>query len=78
MKPSTTFGNENKIKSYWYAANSAVAGTGYDEVHGNVEVVGTNGADDEYVFDLKNALVGNKLSVNPLTAPYADLNQELN
>lgn len=77
LKPSTTFGNENKIKSYWYAANSSVAGTGYDDVHGNVEVVGTEGANDEYVFDLKNALVGNKLSVNPLTAPYADLNQEL-
>mgnify|MGYP000771287206 FL=1 len=77
LKPSTTFGNENKIKKYWYAANSAVAGTGYDDVHGNVEVVGTEGANDEYVFDLKNALVGNKLSVNPLTAPYADLNQEL-
>lgn len=77
LKPSTTFGNENKIKSYWYAANSAVAGTGYDEVHGNVEVVGTKDANDEYVFDLKNALVGNKLSVNLLTAPYADLNQEL-
>ena len=77
LKPSTTFGNENKIKKYWYAANSAVAGTGYDDVHGNVEVVGTEGANDEYVFDLKYALVGNKLSVNPLTAPYADLNQEL-
>ena len=77
LKPATTFGNENKIKSYWYAANSAVAGTGYDEVHGNVEVVGTEGANDEYVFDLKNALVGNKLSVNLLTAPYADLNNEL-
>ena len=77
LKPSATFGNENKIKSYWYAANSSVAGTGYDDVHGNVEVVGTEGANDEYVFNLKNALVGNKLSVNPLTAPYADLNQEL-
>lgn len=77
LKPSTTFGNENKIKSYWYAANSAVAGSGYDDVHGNVEVVGTEGATDKYVFDLKTALVGNKLSVNPLTAPYADLNQEL-
>ena len=77
LKPSTTYGNENKIKSYWYAANSAVAGTGYDDVHGNVEVVGTEGANDEYVFDLKKALVGNKLSVNPLTDPYADLNQEL-
>ena len=77
LKPATTFGNENKIKSYWYAANSAVAGTGYDDVHGNVEVVGTKDANDEYVFDLKNALVGNKLSVNLLTAPYADLNNEL-
>lgn len=77
LKPSTTFGNENKIKRYWYAANSAVAGTGYDDVHGNVEVVGTEGANDEYVFDLKNGLVGNELSVNPLTAPYADLNQKL-
>lgn len=77
LKPSTTFGNENKIKSYWYAANSAVAGTGYDDVHGNVEVVGTKDANDEYVFDLKNALVGNKLSANLLTAPYADLNNEL-
>lgn len=77
LKPSTTFGNENKIKSYWYAANSAVAGTGYDDVHGNVEVVGTKDANDEYVFYLKNALVGNKLSVNLLTAPYADLNNEL-
>ena len=77
LKPSTTFGNENKIKSYWYAADNAVAGTGYDDVHGNVEVVGTTNANDEYVFDLKNALVGNKLSVNALTAPYADLNKEL-
>ena len=77
LKPSATFGNENKIKNYWYAANNAVAGTGYDDVHGNVEVVGTEGANDQYVFDLKIVLVGNKLSVNPLTAPYADLNQEL-
>ena len=77
LKPSTTFGNENKIKSYWYAADNAVAGTGYEDVHGNVEVVGTEGAHDKYVFDLKNALVGNKLSVNALTAPYADLNKEL-
>ncbi len=77
LKPSTTFGNENKIKSYWYAADNAVAGTGYEDVHGNVEVVGTEGAHDKYVFDLKNALVGNKLSVNALTAPYAALNDEL-
>lgn len=89
MKPVTTFGNENKIQKYWYAADNAVAGTGFADIHGNVEVVGTtdnvamNGAttdaaDDEYVFDVKNTLVGNKLSVNPLVAPYAGLNAGLN
>ena len=77
LKPETAFGNENKIQQYWYAADNALAGSGYDDIHGNVEVVGTEGANDEYVFDIKNTLVGNKLSVNELTAPYAALNKEL-
>lgn len=89
INPETTFGNGNKIKGYWYAENSGVAGSGYKDIHGNVEVVGStdntamNGAltpeaNDEYVFNIKNALVGNKLSVNPLEAPYAALNTGLN
>ena len=75
LKPETTFGNENKIAKYWYKADEASAG--YDDIHGNVEVVGTEGANDEYVFDIKNTLVGNKLSVNPLAKPYDGLNSEL-
>ena len=77
LKPETTFGNENKIAKYWYAADQATAGSGYDDIHGNVEVVGTEDANDEYVFDIKNTLVGNKLSVNPLAKPYDALNSEL-
>lgn len=80
IEPKTSFSNDNKIKSYWYAANDPVAGTGWNEIHGNVEVVGTtnntiNGADDdpandEFVFNIKNTLVGNKLTVAKFAAPY--------
>lgn len=89
ITPETNFGDANKIKNYWYAANSNIGGSGYDDIHGNVEVVGstnntvTNGAvtpaaDDEYVFNIKNALLGNKLTVDELKAPYAALNASLN
>ena len=83
VDPKTSFSEKNKIKSYWYAANDPVAGTGWNEIHGNVEVVGTsnngvNGAttavaDDEFVFNIKNTLVGNKLTVDKFAAPYQGL-----
>lgn len=89
ITPETTFGDANKIKNYWYAANSKIGGSGYNDIHGNVEVVGStnntvmNGAltplaDDEYIFNIKNALVGNELTVDKLKAPYAALNTVLN
>lgn len=88
IKPETAFGDANKIKKYWYAENNKTGGSGYKDIHGNVEVVGstnntamngasTAAADDEYVFNIKNALVGNKLSVDPLKDAYADLNTGL-
>lgn len=88
IKPETSFSNDNKIKSYWYAANDPVAGTGWNEIHGNVEVVGTtnnaavNGAttplaDDEFVFNIKNTLVGNKLTVAKFAAPYQGLDTQV-
>lgn len=88
IKPETSFSNDNKIKSYWYAANDPVAGTGWNEIHGNVEVVGTtnnevvNGvttavADDEFVFNIKNTLVGNKLTVAKFAAPYQGLDTKV-
>lgn len=83
VDPKTSFSKENKIKSYWYAANDPVAGTGWNEIHGNVEVVGSsnntvNGAttplaDDEFVFNIKNTLVENKLTVDKFAAPYQGL-----
>ena len=87
INPTTAFGDSNKIKSYWYKTNDEQAGAGYDEIHGNVEVVGTDvaftdvnvlnkvtsAANDEFVFDIRNTLVGHKASVDALKSPYNTL-----
>lgn len=64
IKPTASVNDAtDKIAEYWYSKNSGVAGTGYDDIHGNVEVVGqTNNeasvtavSDDEFVFDVKSS-----------------------
>lgn len=87
INPETAFGDANKIKGYWYAKDSGVAGSGYMDIHGNVEAVGTTNntvtgsttaeADDEYVFSIMTALEGNKLTVDKLAAPYDGLNAKM-
>ena len=76
ITPTATFADA-KIKSYWYASNSITPGR--DEIHGSVEVIGRpatveqKAADDDYIFDIKSTLVGNKLEVKG-TDPYKGLN----
>ena len=87
LTPSTAFDNGSKIVSYWYGANKLDANSGFAEIHGNVEAVGStdnlkNGAlsdaaDDEFVFNISNTLKGNQLAVNKMAAPYAGLNSKL-
>ena len=91
LDPTTSFSDNEKLKSYWYGSNGAksVKETGAvpTDIHGNVEVVGTtdnkkNGAktdaaNDEYVFNITNTLNGNELTVSKLTGDYANLNDQL-
>ena len=87
LTPSTAFDNDSKIVSYWYGPNALDANTGFAEIHGNVEAVGstdnkkngaiTDAANDEFVFNISNTLKGNKLAVNKMAAPYAGLNSKL-
>ena len=87
LTPSTAFDNDSKIVSYWYGPSKLEAGSGFAEIHGNVEAVGstdnkkngaeTAAADDEFVFNISNTLKGNKLAVNEMKAPYAGLNSKL-
>ena len=76
VSPTTKFGDETKIKMYWYANNNATAGTGYANIHGNVTTVGT-GDVHNFVVPITNTLVGNKLSVSQLAKPYDGLNTSL-
>lgn len=78
IDPVTTFNNVNKIKKSWYAQNSLVAGTGYNEIHGNVEQMGKDDSDDEFVFDIKNTLIGNKITLDKMDAPYNVLESIVN
>ena len=78
IDPVTTFNNVNKIKKSWYAQNSLVAGTGYNEIHGNVEQMGKDDSNDEFVFDIKNTLVGNKITLDKMDAPYNVLESIVN
>jgi len=87
LTPSTAFDNGSKIVYYWYGPSKLEAGSGFAEIHGNVEAVGstdnekngaeTAAADDEFVFNISNTLKGNKLAVNEMKAPYAGLNSKL-
>lgn len=74
INPVANFGDQNKIKMGWYAKNSLTAGTGFDEIHGNVEQMGKPTSNDEFKFDIKNSLVGNKITVDKMAAPYDVLN----
>ena len=74
INPVANFGNVNKIQQSWYGANNLTAGTGYDEIHGNVEQMGKPTSNDEFKFDIKNTLLGNKITVDKMAAPYDKLN----
>ena len=61
--PKATWADANKIKEYWAAENGEL-GSGYQEIHNNVEVYGQNNADDEFINDIYTTLAGNKLTLD--------------
>ena len=60
LGPIVKISDASKINEYWYTKNSNLAGSGYSDVHINVEVPGAMNADCEFNVDLKNRFVGNK------------------
>ena len=64
--PSATWGNTNKLSNYW-AAKDASLGSGYAEIHNNVEVVGQTNANDEFDVDILNTIVKNKVALQTIT-----------
>ena len=74
VAPAASIEDGDKIKQYWYAKNNSTAGTGYADIHGNVEVVGQENAEDRFIFDVNNTFVGNTVQLKGLPAAYKAIN----
>ena len=70
ITPAGEILNSDKISNYWYAENNATPGSGYDDIHANVETVGEVGANDEFKSDILNTFVGNNVTVSNVEAVY--------
>lgn len=74
VQPAGTLENSDKIKQHWYAQNNATPGSGYDDIHANVETVGEfyNGvkADDNFKTEILNTFEGNDVTVSGVDAVY--------
>lgn len=61
--PTASLSNEDKIKENWAATNGQM-GSGYAEIHNNVEVVGQPNADDRFSQDILATFVGNDITLS--------------
>ena len=70
ITPAGEISNNDKISNYWYDKNSGVAGSGYSDIHANVETVGETGANDDFISDILNTFVGNDVTVTGVDPVY--------
>lgn len=71
VQPAGALENSDKIKNYWYAYNSATPGSGYSDIHANVETVGEKDANDEFKSDILNTFEGNDVTVSGVNEVYS-------
>lgn len=70
-KPAGEISNNDKIRNYWYDKNSGVPGSGYSDIHANVETVGEDAAaNDEFKSDILSTFVGNDVTVTGVDLVY--------
>lgn len=69
--PTAALENSTKIKENWAATNGTM-GSGFDEIHNNVEVYGQAGANDEFINDILSTFVGNKITLNTTGGAFAN------
>lgn len=61
--PTAALNNSDKIKENWASSNGAI-GSGYDEIHNNVEVYGQTDAQDRFVNDILSTFAGNDITLD--------------
>lgn len=69
-KPAGEISDKDKISNYWYDKNSGVAGSGYSDIHANVETAYEAGSNDDFISDILNTFVGNDVTVTGIDPVY--------
>ena len=83
-KPEGTIADTDKIKQYWFADDNNEGGSGYNEIHVNVNVPGggNNVTTTNFLKNILNTFVDNDITISGVNAVYtdfedADLTKEL-
>ena len=73
VNPTGALANSDKTKQIWFASNSNVGGSGYDEIHVNTEVPAATGHDimnfNKFILDTFN---GHDVTISEIAAVYTD------
>lgn len=70
VQPAGALANSDKIAQHWYAENNVIPGSGYDDIHANVETVGEKNATDQFKSDILNTFEGNDVTVSDVDGVY--------
>ena len=73
VTPEGTIANADKIKQYWFADDNATAGTGYDEIHVNVNVPGEEKVNKtNFDKDILDTFVDENITISGVAKEYVD------
>ena len=72
-KPEGTIADADKIKQYWFAKNNNEGGSGYNEIHVNVNVPGNgNVSTTNFLKNILNTFVDDDITISGVNAVYTD------
>ena len=78
VNPVGTISNEeNKIQKYWFADDNNEGGSGYNEIHVNVNVPGSeNVTTENFLKNIMHTFKNNKIVISGVDAAYVDFQDE--
>ena len=73
VKPEGTIADTDKIKQYWFAKNNAEGGSGYEEIHVNANVPGTEKlSTTNFKKNILETFVDANITISGVDAVYTD------
>ena len=77
VNPVGTISNDNKIQQYWFADDNHEGGSGYNEIHVNVNVPGNGSVTTEnFLKNIYHTFNNDKIVISGVESVYADFQDE--